>query len=206
VYRRSPLHPVMVCRRVFLSTVFKFIHSCLQGQESGSLIFQRVVLTGFIVSSISVGHLNPFECAAQNRHDIADNPSSMHRQHFVDILKQHLSSSCTVHFNKRLIKYDKLSTGSLVLHFADESTITTDVLIGADGVHSLVRKTLFETIDGDIVDPSIVRHYANASWTGTLVYRAIFPAARLSEMDPDNVALKGFVIVSHRQSDYDEQV
>ncbi|KAJ8597700.1 FAD/NAD(P)-binding domain-containing protein [Rhizopogon salebrosus TDB-379] len=122
------------------------------------------------------------------------NPYSMHRQHLVDILKQNLSSSCTVHFNKRLIKYDKLSAGSLVLHFADESTITTDVLIGADGVHSLVRKTLFETIDGDIVDPSIVRHYANASWTGTLVYRAIFPAARLSEMDPNNVALKGFVI------------
>ncbi|OJA15165.1 hypothetical protein AZE42_08928 [Rhizopogon vesiculosus] len=132
-------------------------------------------------------------------------PVTMHRQLLVDILKRHLPSSCTVHFNKRLTKYDKLSAGSLVLHFADDSTETTDVLIGADGIRSSVRKTLFETLDRDIVDSSKITHYTDASWTGTVVYRAILPAEKLSEIDPNNVALKEFVMVSPRESSHDGQ-
>ena len=124
----------------------------------------------------------------------------MHRQHLVDILTQNLPSSCTVHFNKRLTKYDKLSARSLVLHFADESFENTDVLIGADGIRSSVRKTLFETIDKDLVDPSKIRHYIDPSWTGTLVYRAIIPAQKLLEMDPNNVSLGELVMVSLRKS------
>lgn len=124
----------------------------------------------------------------------------MHRQHLVDILKQHIPSSCTIHFNKRLTKYDKLSAGLLVLHFADESTETTDVLIGADGIHSSVRKILFETIDRDVVDSSKIRHYTDPSWTGTFIYRAVFPVEKLSEIDPNNVALKNFVVVSPQKN------
>ncbi|OJA09582.1 hypothetical protein AZE42_13065, partial [Rhizopogon vesiculosus] len=60
------------------------------------------------------------------------------RQDLVDILKQHLPASCTVHFNKRLTTYNKQPAGSIVLHFADDSAATTDVLIGADGIRSSV--------------------------------------------------------------------
>ena len=119
----------------------------------------------------------------------------MHRQHLVDILKQHLPSSCMIHFNKRLTKYDMLSPGSLILYFADNSTATTDVLVGADGIRSSVRKTLFETIDPDVVDPSKIRHYADPSWTGTFVYRAVFPAEKLSKIDPNNQALRHMMMV-----------
>jgi salicylate hydroxylase len=115
----------------------------------------------------------------------------------VDILKQNLPSSCTVHLNKRLTKYDKHSAGSFVLHFADGSTEGADVLIGADGIRSSVRKTLFETMDPNLVDPCKIRHYADASWTGALVYRSIIPAEKLSERDPNNVTLRDFVMVSH---------
>ncbi|KAG0704178.1 hypothetical protein DFH29DRAFT_393929 [Suillus ampliporus] len=125
-------------------------------------------------------------------------PSNMHRQHLVDILKQHLPSSCTVHFNKRLTKYDKQSPESLILHFANGSTATTDVLVGADGIRSSVRKTFFETIDPDIVDPCKIRHYSDPSWTGKLVYRAVFPAEKLSKMDPNNVALKNLMLFCGR--------
>ncbi|OJA07726.1 hypothetical protein AZE42_06105, partial [Rhizopogon vesiculosus] len=90
--------------------------------------------------------------------------------------------------------------GSLVLHFADESSENTDVLIGADGIRSSVRKTLFETIDKDLVDPSKISHYTDPSWTGTLVYRAIIPAEKLLEMDPSNVFLGELVMVSLRES------
>ncbi|KAG2362340.1 hypothetical protein BDR07DRAFT_1451204 [Suillus spraguei] len=117
-------------------------------------------------------------------------PSSLQRQHLVDIFKQNLPSSCSLHFNKRLTRYDKQLSGSLILHFADDSTSTTDVLIGADGVHSSVRKTLFESLGRDAVDPSMIRHYTDPSWTGTLVYRTVVPAEKLSDLDPNNIALK----------------
>ncbi|KAG1745182.1 hypothetical protein EDB19DRAFT_1906310 [Suillus lakei] len=121
-------------------------------------------------------------------------PSQMHRQHLVDVLKKNVPSSCTMHFSKRLTKYDMQSQGSLVLHFADDSTATADVLVGADGLHSAVRKTLFESIDPGIVDPSRIRHYSDPSWTGTLVYRTVVPAEKLSKVDPNNAALKDFLI------------
>ncbi|KAG1802032.1 uncharacterized protein HD556DRAFT_790950 [Suillus plorans] len=119
---------------------------------------------------------------------------NMHRQELVDILKQSIPSSCTMHFNKRLTKYEKQSSGSLALSFADDSTSITDILVGADGIHSPVRKTLFETIGPDIIDPSKIRHYSDPSWTGTLVYRSIFPAEKLLKLDPNNVAVKDFVM------------
>ncbi|OAX42236.1 FAD/NAD(P)-binding domain-containing protein [Rhizopogon vinicolor AM-OR11-026] len=121
-------------------------------------------------------------------------PSMMHRRDFVDVVKQYIPSSCTVYFNKRLANYNRQSAGSFTLHFTDGSTATTDVLIGADGIRSSVRKTLFETIDRDLVDPSKIRQYTDASWTGTLHYRSVFPVEKLSEIDPNNVALKNFVI------------
>ncbi|OJA15162.1 hypothetical protein AZE42_08924, partial [Rhizopogon vesiculosus] len=125
-------------------------------------------------------------------------PSMMHRRDFVDVIKQYVPSSYTFHFNKRLANYNRQSAGSFVLHFTDGSTATTDVLIGADGIRSSVRKTLFETIDRDLVDSSKIRQYADASWTGTLHYRAVFPAEKLLEIDPNNVALKNFVIFCGR--------
>jgi salicylate hydroxylase len=129
----------------------------------------------------------------------------MQHQKFIDILKQHLPASCTVHFNKHLTTYDKQPAGSLVLHFADDSVASTDVLIGADGIHSSVRKTLFETIDPEVVEPSEIRHYADASWTGTSVYRALFPAENLSKVDPNHVVLRGPVFVSPLESGHDGQ-
>ncbi|HTA86428.1 MAG TPA: NAD(P)/FAD-dependent oxidoreductase [Silvibacterium sp.] len=44
-----------------------------------------------------------------------------------------------VHFNKRFLRYEE-SGGRLVAHFEDGSTAEGDVLVGADGVNSPVRK------------------------------------------------------------------
>ncbi|KAG1737520.1 uncharacterized protein EDB91DRAFT_1249644 [Suillus paluster] len=65
--------------------------------------------------------------------------------------------------------------GQLILHFADGSTAPTDMLVGADGIRSSIR------------------HYIDPSWTGTLVYRTVFPAEKLFKMDPNNVALKNSI-------------
>jgi 2-polyprenyl-6-methoxyphenol hydroxylase-like FAD-dependent oxidoreductase len=45
-----------------------------------------------------------------------------------------------VHFNKRFARYEELPDGSYRLHFEDGSTATADLLVGADGVHSKVRR------------------------------------------------------------------
>ncbi|KAG2108427.1 uncharacterized protein F5147DRAFT_652796 [Suillus discolor] len=67
---------------------------------------------------------------------------------------------------------------------------------GADGTHSSVRKTFFETIGPDTIDPSKIRRYSDPSWTRTLVYvdGSIFPTEKLSKLDPNNLALKDFMI------------
>ncbi|KAG2134803.1 hypothetical protein DEU56DRAFT_913583 [Suillus clintonianus] len=128
------------------------------------------------------------------RQKLTNAPSHIHRQHLVEILEQFLPSSCTLHFKKRLTRYDEQPSGSLILHFADDGTATTDLLIGADGIRSSARKTLFETLNRDVVDPTKIGHYIDPSWTGTLVYRAIIPAKKVSEIDPNNIALKDFTV------------
>jgi salicylate hydroxylase len=145
--------------------------------------------------------VNPTILNQRLTEDCAVGLSGMHRQHLVDIFNERLPASCTVHLNKRLTTYDRQS-GSLVLRFADDSAVTTDVLIGADGIRSSVRKTLFETIDRGVVDSSKIRHYTDASWTGMFVYRVLFPAEKL---DPNHVSLKDFVAVSPLASDQDGQ-
>nr|XP_023908623.1 6-methylsalicylic acid decarboxylase atA-like [Quercus suber] len=47
-----------------------------------------------------------------------------------------------MHASKKLASIDRQSNGSVLLHFADESTHECDILIGADGVHSTVRKII----------------------------------------------------------------
>ncbi|KAL9107051.1 MAG: hypothetical protein Q9227_007997 [Pyrenula ochraceoflavens] len=47
-----------------------------------------------------------------------------------------------MHADKRLEKVDHNSNGSITLRFADESDHECDILIGADGIHSTVRKII----------------------------------------------------------------
>ncbi|KAG1737580.1 uncharacterized protein EDB91DRAFT_1140799 [Suillus paluster] len=142
----------------------------------------------FRISNIPQGGFEWFQ------QEFEHTPMNIHRQNFADILKQYLPSSCRLHFNKRLTRYDKQLSGSLILHFADDSTATTDVLIGADGIRSSVRKTLFNTLDRDIVDPSKIGRYIDPVWTGTLVYRTVIPMEKILQVDPNNIALKDFIL------------
>ena len=47
-----------------------------------------------------------------------------------------------LHFDKEFVRYEQSANGHVTAHFADGSLATGNVLIGADGVHSRVRRQL----------------------------------------------------------------
>jgi salicylate hydroxylase len=52
-----------------------------------------------------------------------------------------------MHASKRLETVDRNEDGSVTLHFADGATHKCDILVGADGIHNIVRKLIFGADD-----------------------------------------------------------
>jgi 6-hydroxynicotinate 3-monooxygenase len=70
-----------------------------------------------------------------------------------------------VKLNHKLVELDEIADG-VRLTFADGTTAIADAVVGADGVHSVVRDILFET--------------APVQYTGRIAYRTTYPAALLN--------------------------
>lgn len=76
------------------------------------------------------------------------------------------------HFGKRLIKIEDLpkdSSHRYKLHFEDETTHDTDVVLGCDGIHSKVR---------DHINVSNSQNPAALQWSGTWAYRGLIPTQK----------------------------
>jgi 2-polyprenyl-6-methoxyphenol hydroxylase-like FAD-dependent oxidoreductase len=73
-----------------------------------------------------------------------------------------------VHLGKKLVGLDEKG-GQVSLRFEDGSTATADAVVGADGVHSVVRDI--------VVGPDTPIH------KGRIAYRAVFPAALMGGFD-----------------------
>lgn len=80
-----------------------------------------------------------------------------------------------VHLGKKLKGFEQ-NDASVTLTFTDGTTVTADAMIGADGVHSVVRQHLF----GDEAP----------SYTGRIAYRSTFPRKLLGDLDIGDVATK----------------
>ena len=76
-----------------------------------------------------------------------------------------------IHLGKKLVGLEHDARGAR-LAFADGTSATADMAIGADGIHSLVRETLFGA--------------ERPPYTGRVAYRATYPSALLGgvEIDP----------------------
>jgi 2-polyprenyl-6-methoxyphenol hydroxylase-like FAD-dependent oxidoreductase len=85
----------------------------------------------------------------------------MHRADLHDALYSALPAEI-VHLNKKLVGLDQ-DNSQVTLSFVDGSKATADAVIGADGVHSIVRSL--------IVGPDAPLH------KGRIAYRAVFDAA-----------------------------
>ncbi|TFY64904.1 hypothetical protein EVG20_g5781 [Dentipellis fragilis] len=103
----------------------------------------------------------------------------LHRMHLIDLLKSVLPENCTIHTSKRLTSYTHAGDNTTVLHFDDGSTATTNVLVGADGIRSVVRMQLgAEVLESgrlpkELQSPTVLQQAIEPKWTGTIVYRSL---------------------------------
>ncbi|VDB87509.1 unnamed protein product [Peniophora sp. CBMAI 1063] len=111
---------------------------------------------------------------------------SLHRAEFHNILFRHIPEHVGMHHNKRLVSYADPEDGSPIrLDFADSSSATCDILIGADGVKSAVRATLLEGLaarTGDVQKAERLRDGIAPRYSGVTVYRAAMSRDRLAQV------------------------
>jgi salicylate hydroxylase len=92
---------------------------------------------------------------------------SMHRADLLAIFARALPESC-VRLGARCTSVDAASEGA-VARFADGTEIEADIIIGADGIHSAVRESLFGHID--------------PTFTGCICWRGLVPADAVAHID-----------------------
>jgi salicylate hydroxylase/6-hydroxynicotinate 3-monooxygenase len=91
----------------------------------------------------------------------------MHRSNLHEALTSIVPSDI-IHLGKKLVGLDQ-APGGVMLTFEDGSNALADAVVGADGVHSLVRDV--------VVGPDMPQH------KGRIAYRAIFPTALMGHYD-----------------------
>ena len=97
-------------------------------------------------------------------------PLMLHRADLVAALASSVAAN-NIKFSKKLISFRNFD-GKVRLYFDDKTTVDTIGVIGADGVHSVVRKILFG--------------HENPQFTGMTAYRAILPITRIKNYDISN--------------------
>ncbi|KAG5634066.1 hypothetical protein H0H81_003564 [Sphagnurus paluster] len=120
---------------------------------------------------------------------------SFHRPDFQQALVGRLPASCRIHCSKRLQSYCQQPTGQIEIQFEDGSTTTCDVLIGADGIKSAVRRTFahekvtLARSQGKSTGAAEHEAFADPVWSGMVAYRALIPLEKLRLVAPDHPTL-----------------
>ncbi|GJE94240.1 FAD/NAD-binding domain-containing protein [Phanerochaete sordida] len=114
-------------------------------------------------------------------------------QLLVECLEPNSTPGLAIHFAKRLSSYQQDGDG-VTLHFADGSSASADLLVGADGIGSAARRTMYadiaeRTSRSDPEKAAAVLESARPTWSGTYAYRTLLPRERLQAVSPNNVML-----------------
>ncbi|KAI9695314.1 MAG: hypothetical protein M1820_008721 [Bogoriella megaspora] len=110
--------------------------------------------------------------------------STVHRAKFLDEFVALIPREIA-HFGKRLDRIVDNGKDGVTLHFKDDTTVTADCIIGADGVHSATRKYLL----GE-------DHPAtNANFSGSVAYRGLVPMKEAVDAIGERYAHNSFIWV-----------
>ncbi|KIJ41279.1 hypothetical protein M422DRAFT_75634 [Sphaerobolus stellatus SS14] len=101
-----------------------------------------------------------------------------HRAEFLDVFVNHLPTG-VAHFRKRVKSYEQDTPGDpITLHFNDGSTAECDVLVGADGVKSMVRAEMLKHIASTKGNPDLL-DLIDPFFSGTIAYRGLIPVDKM---------------------------
>ncbi|KAJ7647156.1 FAD/NAD-P-binding domain-containing protein [Roridomyces roridus] len=100
-----------------------------------------------------------------------------HRAHFLDVFVEHLPPD-VAHFGKRLVSYERREDGDISLNFADGTSAECNVLVGCDGIKSVVRGQLLRDKAEAEGRPDLLA-LIEPRWSGTVAYRGLIPATEL---------------------------
>ncbi|KIK50756.1 hypothetical protein GYMLUDRAFT_51021 [Collybiopsis luxurians FD-317 M1] len=97
-----------------------------------------------------------------------------HRQEMQTTLLKHVPETCQIHLNHRLVRCEE-KEDSVKLFFKNGEEGTCDVLIAADGIHSVARELI---PNGGIF------------YTGTQVFRGLIPKEKMQKLYPNHRTLR----------------
>ncbi|TFK84180.1 FAD/NAD(P)-binding domain-containing protein [Polyporus arcularius HHB13444] len=134
--------------------------------------------------------------------------TTMHRAEMVGVLLRHLPPNCSIHTSKKLVGYEEVSEDgrtTYMLHFADGTTAVADVVIGADGIKSKTRASMYDLAHkAECSDPEATKReecrrcrHATPKWTGIVTYRYLIPSDRLREISSTHRALDTPALLSY---------
>lgn len=119
-----------------------------------------------------------------------------HRAEFQKVLLSHLPGSVRTQCSKRLRSYSQPSESEAIqLVFEDDSVATCDILVGADGLKSSVRRSLLLAEGERLLSEGKTHEYerciagVDPMWTGTISYRTLIPADKLAAHSPGHRVL-----------------
>ncbi|EIW82784.1 FAD/NAD(P)-binding domain-containing protein [Coniophora puteana RWD-64-598 SS2] len=124
----------------------------------------------------------------------------IHRADFHSVLLDNVSPSVETYTSKRLDSYTQPSADNpsepIILNFRDGSTATCDILVGADGVKSVVRKFMMQNLsrDVDALKKCSTEEYLaciEPVFSGGVSYRTLIQADKLRAVDPNHRVLEG---------------
>ncbi|KAI0750647.1 FAD/NAD(P)-binding domain-containing protein [Daedaleopsis nitida] len=124
---------------------------------------------------------------------------TFYRPDLQKVLLEQLQTTHTIHLRKRVEAYvqPEDSTRPIELQFQDGTTATCDVLIGADGVRSVVRGVMYSGLAnaalaaGKTEEADRLRSCVPAVFSGFITYRMLVHKTSLSEEDAKSPALNG---------------